>query len=189
MPANLNVNVRTLFAPFDPTEGEFEQFVASAKHSIFMLVFGFHLPTLSDILIEKVKAGLRVGVILDHSQSEGKAEAGEVQRLVAAKVPLLIGTSPKHGQILHSKFTVIDEHSVEHGSWNYSTSAGSQSNDMHFVEHAPDYVRAYLEHWHRIFGFVSIHQKLYQPQGEVAPADVPAADLAAAPDAPVPAAA
>ena len=176
--------MRTLFAPDDDTTGEFLKFIGGAQSSITMLIYGYHLPALSDILIAKHKAGVRVRIILDHSQEAGKAEGVEVQRLIDAGVPILIGTSPEHGQILHTKMTVVDGEHVEDGSWNYSTSAGFQSNTMHFAEHAPDYAKAFLEHWHRIWGFVYYHQQLYQKPGEREASDdttLSAADTVTAP--------
>ena len=167
MSVSASLKIRTLFAPFDDTAGEFLRFIESAQSSIDIQIYGFHLPALSDALIAKHQAGIRVSLILDHTQAEGKAEASEVQKLIAAGVPLLIGTSPVHHQILHSKFTVIDEASVEHGSWNYSLSASQQSNDMHYVEGSPEYAAAYLRHHDRIRAFILLHEMALQPPGEV----------------------
>ena len=176
MPATATVSVRTLFAPFDQTTDEFLAFINSAKQSIYTLIYGMHLPLLTDALIAKHQAGVKVNLILDHSQEAGKAEQQEVQKLVAAGIPLLVGTSPVHGQILHTKATIIDEAAVESGSWNYSLSASAQSNTLTFV-HDTDYARSYLDHWHRIWGFVKLHDMVYQPTGATAAEDVPAADV------------
>lgn len=176
MPAEASVAVRTLFAPFDDSTGEYLKFVSSAKRDIRVIIYGCHLPALTDALIAKHQAGVTVNIILDHSQAEGKAEAAEVARLVAAGVPLLIGTSPVHGQILHTKATIVDECAVESGSWNYSLSAAQQSNTLTFV-HDADYARAYLDHWHRIWGFVKFHDMIYQPPDATPAADVPACDV------------
>lgn len=166
MAVTASLQIRTLFAPFDDTTAAFLTFVGSAQKSLDINIYGFHLPALTATLIAKHQAGVRVSVILDHSQERGKAEAGEVQKLVEAGVPLLVGTSPVHGQILHSKFTVVDGVSVEHGSWNYSLSASQQSNDMHFVEEAPEYAAEYQRHHDRIRTFILLHEMAYQPDGE-----------------------
>jgi|GEM_PF-2029886 len=174
MPAEAHVAVRTLFAPFDATAQEYLTFVSSAKRSLYILIYGFHLPALTELLIAKHRDGVRVNIILDHSQAEGRAESQEVQKLVDAGVPLLIGTSPVHHQILHTKATIVDDSAVESGSWNYSLSASAQSNTLTFVYDA-DYARAYLDHWHRIWGFVKLHDMVYQPQDST-PADDVSAD-------------
>lgn len=176
MPAEASVAVRTLFAPYDATTDEYLAFVSSAKRSIYILIYGMHLPALTETLIAKHRAGVKVNLILDHSQAAGRAESAEVQKLVDAGVPLLIGTSPVHHQILHTKATIIDECAVESGSWNYSLSASAQSNTLTFV-HDVEYARAYLQHWHTIRGFVALHDMIYQPKGEAPAEDVPANDL------------
>lgn len=170
MAVTTTLQVRTLFAPFDDTQGEFLKFIESAQERIDMVIFGLHLPPLTDILIAKHQAGVKVSLLLDHSQAEGKAESTEVQRLVAAGVPLTIGTSPVHRQILHSKFTVVDGARVEHGSWNYSLSASAQSNTMCFVEGegARDYAVKFQRHHDRLLAFCRLHEMAMQPAGEVA---------------------
>jgi phosphatidylserine/phosphatidylglycerophosphate/cardiolipin synthase-like enzyme len=165
MAVQATLSERVLFAPFDDTTAAFLDFVGSAQKSIEINIYGFHLPKLTDILLAKHAAGVAVSIILDHSQEAGRAEGGEVARLVAAGVPLLIGTSPVHHQILHSKFTVVDGAQVEYGSWNYSLSASQQSNDMHFTE-ADGIAREYQRHHDRIRSWILLHEMAMQPQGE-----------------------
>lgn len=166
MPASASVSITTLFSPFDDSTGAFLEFIASAQRSIYVCIYGFHLKPLTDALIAKHQAGVSVNVILDHSQAEGIAEAAEVERLVKGGVPLLIGTSPVHGQILHSKFTIVDGAAVESGSWNYSTSAAFQSNTQTYVRDA-GYAAAYLDHYHRLRAFILLHDAALQPAGAV----------------------
>lgn len=177
MPAEASVRVRTLFAPFDSVTDAYLAFLQSARRSVYIVCYGFTLAPLMDTLIAQHQAGVRVSLILDHTQAAGVAERVQVQRLLDAQVPLFIGTSPVHRQILHSKFTVVDERAVESGSWNYSLSASAQSNTLTFVEDA-DYARAYLEHFHRLWGFIHLHEMVMQPAGETAAEDAPADALA-----------
>jgi phosphatidylserine/phosphatidylglycerophosphate/cardiolipin synthase-like enzyme len=168
MAAFAGISVVTLFAPFDDTEGEFLKFVSRAKKSLVIVIYGFHLPKLTDILIAKHQARVKVAVILDHTQAEGKAESSEVQKLVDAGVPLLIGTSPVHRAILHSKFCVTDSKAVEFGSWNYSLSASQQSNTMTYIEDR-NYARVFTQHFDRIRDFITLHEMAMQPAHEVIP--------------------
>lgn len=164
MTAIASVHVETLFSPWDDTQQAFLDYIAATQKSLFIVIYGLHLPPLIDILLAKHAAGVEIGLILDHTQAAGKAERGDVARLVAAGVPLLIGTSPVHGQILHSKFAVRDEASVEFGSWNYSLSASQQSNTMTFISDAP-YAAAFLHHYHRLHAFILLHDMVMQPSG------------------------
>lgn len=173
MSATATVSVRTLFSPFDDTTTAFLDFIQTATKSISVVIYGFHLAKLTDALIAKQQAGVRVSLILDHSQSAGVAERSEVARLKAAGVPFLIGASPVHRQILHSKFTVIDDARVEHGSWNYSLSAAQQSNTMTFVDD-PQYAQAFVRHHDRLVAFIRLHEMVYQEGQTLAVAEDPA---------------
>ncbi len=185
MAVSATISERVLFAPFDETAAEFLAFVGSATKSLAINIYGFHLPPLTDLLIAKHRAGVMVSLILDHSQEAGRAEGAEVAKLVAAGVPLLVGTSPVHRQILHAKFTVVDGTAVEYGSWNYSLSASQQSNDLHFTT-SEEIAREYLKHHDTIRTFIVLHEMAMQPAG-VSPAAemldpkaVPAAGLESA---------
>ncbi len=184
MPALANITVETLFSPWDLTQARFLDFVQGVQESWFCVIYGMHLPPLTDTLIAKHQAGVLIGLILDHSQEQGRAEQSEVQRLIAAGVPLLVGTSPVHGQILHAKFSVRDRLDVESGSWNYSLSASAQSNTMTFVSHAA-YAAEYLEHYHRLHAWCVLNQMAMQPAGAVLAPDIPAEVQATAVVAPV----
>ncbi len=187
MPALANITVTTLFSPWDDTQGAFLDFVRGTTESLYAVIYGFHLPALTDDLIRLHGSGVTVGIILDHTQAGGAAEASEVQRLVTASVPLLIGTSPVHAAIIHSKFAIRDRLDVESGSWNYSLSASQQSNTMTFISHA-DYAAAYLEHYHRLHAAVLLHDMAMQPAGAVLAPDIPAeVQATAVASAPVPA--
>ena len=168
MAAFAGLTVKTIFAPYEDTTGAFLDFIKSAKKSITVLIYGWHLPAMTDALIAKHQAGVKVALILDHTQAEGKAEAGEVQRLVDAGIPFLVGTSPVHHQILHSKFTVVDGKAVEVGSWNYSTSASQQSNTLTFIE-SKAYAKTFMQHWTTIKRFIQLHEMAMQPAGENTP--------------------
>lgn len=179
MSAQATVSVETLFSPWDDTQGRFLDFIAGTQHSLFIVIYGLHLPLLTNLLIAKHSAGIEIGLILDHSQAEGKAESGEVERLVSAGVPLLIGTSPVHGQILHSKFAVRDGKDVESGSWNYSLSASAQSNTMTFISDS-GYAASFILHYHRLHAGIMLHDMAMQPKGAVIAPDSDAGEAKAA---------
>lgn len=167
----MGISVSTGFtaynAPRDDLQGALLALVRSAVRSLHVCIYGFHLPLLTDTLCAAHAAGLDVSVILDHSQAAGKAEAGEVQKLVAAAVPLVVGTSPEHHQILHTKQVIVDMHWVEDGSYNYSLSAGFQANTMHVIDSVDYAIHQIAEHQF-LARFIETHQQVYQPTGAVA---------------------
>lgn len=120
----------TLFSPRDDTTGAFLALLRAAKQSALISIYGFTLAEAADVLIAKHQAGVSVRILFDHTQACGPSERAQVARLAAAGVPHWIGTSPKAGQILHSKVTVVDGVLTETGSWNYSASASKEFNTL-----------------------------------------------------------
>ncbi len=127
------IGFKRLWSPFHDIQSEVLKEVGQAKTKIRVSMYGFTLAPLVAILIEKYKAGVDVKVLLDLSQSKGKAEAPEVQLLIDAGVPVLIGKSPVAGQILHEKAFNVDDKRHISGSWNSSISAQKQFNHCDFI--------------------------------------------------------
>lgn len=129
---HFSIGLIRLWSPYHDIQGKLLEEVDSAKSKIRMIIYGFHLPALTDLLIQKHKAGLDVKCILDLSQSKGVAEREEVQKLRDAGVDVVVGTSPVAGQILHEKAINIDTFRHISGSYNFSISAAKQFNHMDF---------------------------------------------------------
>lgn len=161
--------IRVWMSPFHDTKQAYLDFLSSAKRSIHINIFGFHVPEVTDLLIAKHRSGVKVDIIFDHSQAQGKAEAGEIAKLMRARVPFLIGTSSRHGQLLHLKATVVDERLVEAGSWNYSESASDQLNDLTIIDDAR-MAHFYLLAHDIVRAFILRHEQIFQPRAEVVPA-------------------
>lgn len=155
-----------LHSPQDDTTAAFLSLVRSAQESIHTIIFGFHLPLLTDTLIAKHQAGVDVSLILDHSQAEGKAESSEVRKLVDAGLALAIGTSSEHHQIIHDKATVVDGVWVEWGSWNYSLSASWQDNTMMIVKSTP-LAAFFTKAINDALTFIRTRERMLQPHDAV----------------------
>jgi phosphatidylserine/phosphatidylglycerophosphate/cardiolipin synthase-like enzyme len=107
----------------------------AATVSLRLLVYGFTLHALKDVLIAKHRAGLTTGVVADKTQSAGHAQLSILHDLVDAGVPVTITTSPK-GRIMHQKMLLVDQERgaldneswVGAGSYNLTESAEAESN-------------------------------------------------------------
>jgi phosphatidylserine/phosphatidylglycerophosphate/cardiolipin synthase-like enzyme len=130
---SFSFGMRSYFSPDDDIQSKIIKETREARKSILMAIYGFHLPPLTDLLIQKHKEGVMVKCILDLSQSKGKAEAIEVKKLLDAGVDVVIGTSPEAHQIMHEKAICIDGYHTLTGSYNFSLSAAKQVNHMDFV--------------------------------------------------------
>lgn len=116
-------------SPEDDTQTEFLNFLTSAQTSIHIADYSFNMMEAVTILVEKMKAGLEVKLVLDKSQSVGKTEVPEVKALQAAGVPTVIVESSLH-EIMHNKFALVDGHLTLDGSWNFTTAASKENNNF-----------------------------------------------------------
>lgn len=129
--------VDSLYSPQDDIQTRLLDEVSKAEKSIYMMIYGFHLPSLTDLLIQKHKEGVLVQCVLDFSQSKGTAEKVEVQRLIDVGVDVVVGTSPMAHQIMHEKLLIIDMVKTISGSYNFSLSAEKQVNHCD-IFYSPD---------------------------------------------------
>lgn len=150
-----------LFAPRDDTTGAFLALLRAAKQSILISIYGFTLAAATDVLIAKHQAGVNVRVLFDHTQACGPSEKAQVARLEAAGVPHWIGTSPKAGQILHSKVTVVDGCLTETGSWNYSVSASKEFNTLVLAKD-PQGAQKLTQYVETLIAWVEAHDPQWQ---------------------------
>jgi len=157
----IDLAIRTLFSPDDDTAGEFISWLARAQKSIHMAIYGFHMPKLCDLLIEKHRSGVEVHLVMDHTQAHGKAEWPEVNALVQAGIDVVIGTSRCRHEIMHNKFTVVDGAEVEDGSWNYSLSASLESNVQNYVR-SVERATLFLAQWQKMRNWIVAHEPQYQ---------------------------
>ena len=170
------VEERAYFSPEEDVKQPFLNFIRSARKSIVISIFGFHIPELTDALIAQHSAGVQVELIFDHSQAQGQAEAPELAKLLAAGVPFLIGTSWVEGQLLHAKVTIVDQEWVEDGSWNYSESASKQDNSFR-ITHSPQLAHFYLRNFDIVRAYIAHHEQIFQPRRAKTPAPALAEDV------------
>ena len=161
-----------LITPYVDGLSAFEAFLAGAAVPGALLrtmIYGCTLQPFFDALIEAHRCSADVRVIFDHTQAAGRAEAPQIERLMAAGLKdgehFLIGTSPVHHQIVHLKATVIrtpgGKAMVEDGSWNYSVSASQQLNDLCFTE-SDALARYYEQAFDRLWDWVKTNEPQYQ---------------------------
>ena len=104
----------------------------SATKSLFIVDYSFNLPIFETLLPAIQAKGVKVQLVLDRSQSKGTTEVPIITALRNAKLDMVIGTSSMH-QIIHDKFSVVDEAHAEYGSFNYTSAAGKEDN-FFFIE-------------------------------------------------------
>jgi len=101
-------------------------------HEMWIIAYSFTLAPMIDEIIANAAGGDPIHIYLDYSQSKGKFEMPQVQRLIDAGVEVTIGTSPAGtSYITHTKGFVCDDTPLPfcwEGSVNFSASGWMQVN-------------------------------------------------------------
>lgn len=147
------------FAPDQDCLTPLLEAINSAKQSILVADYSFNLPSLVDSLIAQHQKGVKVTLVLDRSQSFGKSEVVQIQRLRQAGIDFVIGTSDKH-KIMHLKCAVVDNQTVINGSYNFTTAAASESNVLEIFTD-PEIAELFTAQIKKIYQFISENE----PQG------------------------
>jgi len=123
--------VQTVIAPtefpvtafFSPKGGIEQQVLASigaAMETIEMAAYAFTNESIAKALLDAVKRGVRVSLVMDRSETKGP-QGSLYDELEKAGTTIRLISPP--GGIMHDKFIVIDEKNVEWGSYNYTNRA------------------------------------------------------------------
>ena len=143
--------IETFLTPYDQGAGEtrYLTMVNGAKNKIRMCAFGFTDPQVSAALVAAQARHVDIGIVMDENQAGGPHQMIEIAKLKATNIPLWIGHSASHDQLVHAKFTVVDDLWVEDGSWNYSPSASHQDNFLNFMQ-SPKRAKLFNDYWEKI---------------------------------------
>ena len=131
---------------FSPNQGATKavvNLINSAKVSIKVAAYSFTSPEIAQALIAAYEKGLRVQVVLDKSNDTNQYSAATF--LENKNVPLRINYRYK---IMHNKYIIVDNISVETGSFNYTKAAenGNAENVITLYDN-PVVAEQYSKNW------------------------------------------
>lgn len=161
---------RTLYVtPDDDAHAALIAAATSATTSLHLTIYGFTLADLAQIFIDKMRAGLSVGIVVDKTQAAGPKQHALLQTLVDAGVPVTIATSPT-GAINHEKCLLIDlELGADHndsyacyGSFNFSDSAEKQENHLQ-VDNDPGICQMFWRQYQETQAYGAAHDTQLTP--------------------------
>jgi phosphatidylserine/phosphatidylglycerophosphate/cardiolipin synthase-like enzyme len=138
----------TVQVGFSP-EGSAQQLVLktinSAQSSLRMMAYSFTDPAVMKALIAARQRGVDVRIVIDADGNKGKASLAAMNLVTSAGIPL---RTDGDFRIQHDKVIIVDNKSVETGSYNYTTSAAkNNSENALLIEDAPELAAQYLTHW------------------------------------------
>jgi len=137
--------VENYFAPEDGVTEHLLPLVRQAKKSIYFLAYSFTDDRLGQAMLERAKAGVTVAGVFESRGAE--TEYGEYPSMKKAGLGVWLDGNP---YVMHHKVIIIDEETVELGSFNYSASADKDNDENALVIHNPDVARLYLEEFQRV---------------------------------------
>ena len=119
--------------------------VGSAQHSIRMLAYAFQAPDIAQALVDARRRGVDVRVVVDHKRNTGKSSRAAMDFVTRQGVAL---RTNDHFNLHHDKSIVVDDHTVQTGSFNYTPSAETtNSENVVVIRGMPEVARQYSAHW------------------------------------------
>jgi len=119
--------------------------IESAQHEIRLMGYSFTSPEVVSALVRAKRRGVDVRIVLDEKGNRSKASQAAMNIVVNAGIPLR--TNGRYA-IMHDKVIIVDNHTVEAGSFNYTRSAASRnSENVLVIKDVPEVAQAYLQHW------------------------------------------
>jgi len=149
----LSVNLPATAAPsiqtaFSPERGALQlalSTIGSVSQSIRMMGYSFTSPEVVRALVDAHRRGVDVKIVLDEKGNRNKASVAAMNLVAGAGIPLR--TNDRYA-IMHDKVIIVDSHTVETGSFNY-TRAGARRNSENVlvIREIPEVAGSYLAHW------------------------------------------
>ncbi len=112
--------VTAFFSPKGGVEQQILTSIGSAVETIEMAAYAFTNENIGAALIDAIKRGVKVSLVMDRSETKGP-QASLHDELEKAGSSIRLISPP--GGIMHDKFIVADGKNVEWGSYNYTVRA------------------------------------------------------------------
>ena len=110
--------VEVAFSPSTDAIKLLQYTINNAQQSIDVAAYSFTSYKVVDALIDAQRRGVKVQVVLDKGQQNRRYHA--ISELQTAGIPVRFNGNYA---IMHNKFMIIDDKTIESGSFNYTTSA------------------------------------------------------------------
>jgi len=149
-------NVEVGFSPERMAKEIVLMAIKEAKTSIDVAIYSFTSKQIALALVNAQQRGINVRVVVDNKSNSGKYTA--VTYLANHYVPVRFNNKY---MIMHHKFMIIDGHSIETGSFNYTKSAAFRNaENVIYLRNRPDIAKKYTQEFNRLWS-EAIDKKLY----------------------------
>jgi phosphatidylserine/phosphatidylglycerophosphate/cardiolipin synthase-like enzyme len=135
--------VQVFFSPKGGATDAVVNALDQATNSVLVQAYSFTSAPIAKALVEAHRRGVKVQVILDHSQRTEKYS--EADFLKNSGIPTLIDA--QHA-IAHNKIMILDDAIVLTGSFNFTKAAEEHNAENLLVINDPVLAKQYIENWH-----------------------------------------
>jgi len=124
--------------------------IARANESVHIMIYGFTLDYLSKALIDAVKRGVEVEVIIEKESAYWRGS--EYERLLQAGVDVKLDGNP---YTMHHKVAIIDGKIVITGSYNWTWSAERRNDENVLILMSKSLAKNYEKEFQRVWSMAS----------------------------------
>ncbi|WP_235375466.1 phospholipase D family nuclease [Candidatus Pantoea carbekii] len=152
-----SANIIVGFSPYGNAQKVVLMAIHDAHEHIDIAAYGFTSKLISFALLEAHQKGIKIRVIGDKKANHGKYTAITFLRNKGISVRL-------NGQyaIHHNKFIIVDNKSVQTGSFNYSQNAAyKNAENVVYIKNEPEIARLYIEEFERLWNEAQTIQPKY----------------------------
>lgn len=122
------------------------QVIKNAKNSIYMAAYDFTDPDILNVLKDRQSNGVQLNIVLDYKANNNNNAISQLSNL-GANINL-----NKKFNIMHNKYMIIDNNTIEIGSFNYTTSAeNEQCNNILVFYSQKNLINNYMADWNMLY--------------------------------------
>jgi phosphatidylserine/phosphatidylglycerophosphate/cardiolipin synthase-like enzyme len=140
--ASIPAGVQVYFSPRGGATEAVVNCLREATNSVLVQAYSFTSAPIAEALVAAHRRGVKVRVILDHSQRTEKYS--EADFLDHSGIPPLIDAEHP---IAHNKVMIIDEYLLITGSFNFTKAAEEKNAENLLVINDPELAKKYLANW------------------------------------------
>jgi phosphatidylserine/phosphatidylglycerophosphate/cardiolipin synthase-like enzyme len=141
-----DITFEDAFSPYQGATQLVVKTIGEAQKSIHVAAYSFTSKPIAAALVTAHDKGVDVEVVLDKSQHKGRM----MQYIKDHGIPTRINY---RYSIMHDKFMVIDEKTLELGSFNYTAAAEKSNAENVLVIHGADKItKDYSVQWKKLWG-------------------------------------
>ncbi|MCX6924934.1 MAG: phospholipase D family protein [Verrucomicrobia bacterium] len=141
--ASIPQGIQVYFSPKGGATDAVVQALDQATNSVLVQAYSFTSAPIAKAIVDAHRRGVKVQVILDHSQRTEKYS--EADFLANSGIPTLIDA--QHA-IAHNKIMILDGYVILSGSFNFTKAAEEHNAENLLVINDPVLAQRYIENWH-----------------------------------------